>query len=179
MLEPTAAPTTESPSTTSFLSTYISPDLISYLEAEQKRLIKDSLLLLSYFADRPEDPHEVHDFAFVVFPLAKAYEGFLKTYFYRHHLISEDRYRGRYFRIGRSFNPDLPQKYRDEDWVYDDVTRECSEELAREMWNVWLDARNHLFHYFPDERYDLTLEEAEKLVHHALDVMTRAVRCGE
>lgn len=156
----------------------LTPELHAYLEAEQKRLIRDSLLLIKHSEECPGFPDEIHDFAFVVFPLAKAYEGFLKTYFYRNGLISEKVYRGRHFRVGRSFNPDLPEKYRDEFWIYDDVSRVCGKDMARDMWNVWLDARNHLFHYFPDDKYDLTLEDSRILVQHAISVMDSAVRCG-
>lgn len=161
------------------LEQVLPPELLSYLEEEQKRLIRDSLLLVEYFKKCEDLPSEIHDFAFVVFPLAKAYEGFLKTYFYRIGLISEQMYAGRHFRVGRSFNPDLPEKYRDEFWLYDNVARECGDELARVMWDVWLDARNHLFHYFPHDKYDLTLEESSLLVTHAVEVMGEAVRCAQ
>ena len=161
------------------LETQLSSVLFMYLEAEQQRLIRDSLILIEYFESCSPRPDQVHDYAFVVFPLAKAYEGFLKTYFYRNDLITDKVYSGRHFRVGRSFNPDLPDTLRDEYWVYDDVARRCGEELAHDMWQVWLDARNHLFHYFPDEKYDLTLEEARSLVQHSLAVMRRAVLCVE
>lgn len=151
--------------------------LFLYLEAEQKRLIRDSLTLLDFFDNCADFPEEIHDFAFAVFPLAKAYEGFLKSYFYRNGLIDEKLFKGRHFRVGRSFNPDLPEKYRDEFWLFDDVVRMCGKDIAREMWNVWLDARNHLFHYYPEDTYDLTLEGARQLVIHSLDVMNRAVEC--
>ncbi len=162
---------------TEHLERFLPHEVLEYLEPEQKRLIHDSLVLIAYFEDKPLEPNEIHDYAFVVFPLAKAFEGFLKTYFYRKNLITEKVYSGRHFRVGRSFNPDLPDKYRDEFWVYDDVARECGEDLARRMWNVWLDARNHLFHYFPNDKYDVTLAQAKELVFHTLDVVTDAIHC--
>lgn len=155
----------------------LSPELDAFLEPEQKRLIQDSLQLLAYFETCEDVPEEVHDFAFLVFPIAKAYEGFLKTYFHRHGLISQDVYRGRHFRVGRSFNPDLPNRLRDEHWLYDDVARNCGNDLAHLMWQVWIDARNHLFHYFPDQRYMLTPAQAQEIVKRVLDAMHRAVLC--
>ena len=117
------------------------------------------------------------DYGFVVFPMAKAFEGFLKKFFYQTQMISHEQYEHRNFRIGRSLNPDLSMRNKDEAWVFDDVERLCSTQLARRFWNTWLKSRNHLFHYFPDMRYDISLTEAEGLITEMAGTMYEALGC--
>jgi hypothetical protein len=158
-----------------------------FLEPPQRELIEDSLHLIDTFhcltqsMDCPcrakESSSLISDYAFLVFPAAKAYEGFLKLFFWRTRLISDQEYHGHSWRVGRSFNPDIPYKFRDEDWIYDDVAQLCSPDLAKDLWAMWLDGRNHLFHFFPRDRYVLSLAEAEKLVHRIVAVMEEALAC--
>lgn len=147
-----------------------------FFEEEQKELVNDSFKLIEYFAQRHSEL-PVHDFAFIVFPIARAYEGFLKTFFYRANLITEAVYTGRHFRVGRSFNPDLPEKFRDEFWLYDNVQQACSADLAHRMWQAWLDGRNHLFHYYPHNKYELTYVDAVQICERIVQAMEDAVRC--
>lgn len=165
----------------------ISEELMRFLPDMQKEFIADSLQLLEYhFACQHQEEagvaaaHQMPDFydhSFIVFPLAKAYEGFLKYFFFQMHIITKEQYHSHKFRIGRSFNPDLPEKFRDNEWLFDDVAKFCSREMALEMWDIWLTGRNHLFHYFPDERHVLTLDQARKKVQEFLHVMERALAC--
>lgn len=154
----------------------VSPELYSFLSEEEQHLVRDALELLSW-SESPSKRPDVHDFSFIVFPLAKAYEGFLKDFFFKIGLITQQEYEGRYFRIGRSFNPDLPPRLRDEEWIYDDASKMCSPEMTRAMWQIWIDARNHLFHYFPHERYVVSFEEARELCARLLKVMEECLRC--
>ncbi len=158
----------------SLYTEHVSAEVRNFLPDELADLVKDTLTLRSCYQKMGPDL-VISDYAFMVFPLGKAYEGFLKLFFYRADIVSKDVYRATHFRIGRSFNPDLPQHLRDELWLYDNVERYCGVETARSMWQIWLEARNHLFHFFPDERYSLTASEADVLVEKVLKVMDTAI----
>ena len=127
-----------------------------------------------------------HDYSFVVFPIAKAYEGFLKTYFFELGLISEQRYNSDHLRIGKSLNPDLPEKYRRDDWVVSRLNEMCvtidsgrwKEKLLSEaFWQCWKKGRNLLFHFFPKHENFITLEEARMRISDIADVMEAALYC--
>lgn len=154
----------------------ISPSVKEFLSSELNSGVEDSLSLLAMVKQNP-DSLDVSDYSFVVFPMAKAYEGFLKLYFKKRGMLNEKHFRSRHFRIGRSFNPDLPTKYKDEVWLYDDVSRLCGESIARQMWEIWIDGRNHLFHFFPNGKYQLSLAEADLLVNRFLQIMEQALQC--
>jgi hypothetical protein len=122
---------------------------------------------------------QLADYSFVVFPIAKAYEGFLKEYLRTMTLIDDQTYRSRRFRIGRALNPDLFPQHQNEHWLYDDVARRCGPELARELWQTWLECRNHVFHYFPDHQQDnfITLTQAQEKVELISQSMLNAWEC--
>jgi hypothetical protein len=158
----------------SLSQTYLTKNWYEFLEDEGKSLVRLSLNLL----EREERLRSsLSDYSFVVFPIAKAYEGFLKQFLYAQGLIDRNQFEHRQFRIGRSLNPDVSFRHQDEFWLYDDIANACSEDLAREMWAVWIDARNHLFHYFPDMRYKLTLEQSHILIDRMSQVMGKALQC--
>ena len=129
---------------------------LKYLDPWQKNLVKTSFYLSEQFAEN----NYINDFSFVVFPMAKAYEGFLKKVLLDLNLISHKVYYGRRFRIGRALNPDVSPKQRDQWWLYDDLCRIFNQELAQNIWQTWLQCRNHVFHFFPNGEKELTLNEA-------------------
>lgn len=136
--------------------------------------MRESLALVEWLAVPSHRP-EVKDYAFVVFSLAKAYEGFLRDFFFHHHLISAEDYQGKHFRIGRSFNPDLPPRMRNDVWIYDDVERLRSPEIARQLWQAWIDGRNHLFHYYPHTKYVLSYEQAVERILQMIEAMEAVI----
>jgi hypothetical protein len=116
-----------------------------------------------------------HDYSFVVFPAAKAYEGFLKKLFLSMSIISEEDYFGKHFRIGKSLNPNLDPKYRDSGWVCDDLAKFCkNKDLPKELWHTWKSARNLVFHWFPDETRAISLAEAEEKIIMVVESIDRA-----
>lgn len=117
------------------------------------------------------------DYSFVVFPAAKAYEGYLKDMLLALHLISAVDHASRRFRIGRALNPDVGNGQRDEWWLYDDLSGYCGEELGRQLWETWLVCRNHLFHYFPGEAHFLSLSEAKNCLMMIQASMAAATAC--
>src|SRR4030043_1223043 len=82
-----------------------------YIEADLNELLKESQKLAATTSGWEE---KFHDYAFVVFPAAKAYEGFLKKLFLDLGFISEEDYFGKRFRIGKALNPALEERYWDE-----------------------------------------------------------------
>jgi len=74
------------------------------------------------------------DYSYVVFPIAKAYEGFLKQYFYDLGFIDYMTYSDRRFRIGRVLNPDVSPSRQDEFWMYGRLAQMCGAGLARGLW---------------------------------------------
>lgn len=119
-----------------------------------------------------------HDYAFVVFPMAKAYEGFLKKYLLQKGLITEQTYFSRKFRIGRSLNPDIPFRQRDEEWVYDNVVLQCGQDAAKLLWKAWIEGRNLLFHSFPDHRHLLGMNQARERILLIVTAMDALMKCS-
>lgn len=132
-----------------------------YLPEDVGELIKESLLLV---AKVPSWSEKFHDYSFVVFPAAKAYEGYLKKLFLDKGFISEADYFGRRFRVGKSLNPELDKEIRGES-VYDKIVAFCGEaSLADELWDTWIKCRNLVFHWFPNEKNAVSFSEAEERV---------------
>ena len=138
----------------------------SYLEEDLQELLSEAYFLAE-LAEKWEDPstgsgrRRFHDYAFVVFPASKAYEGFLKKLFVDMGLITQDDYFGKHFRIGKSLNPTLPLKYRNDSWVYAKLVDFCKgKNLPDFLWETWKDCRNLVFHWFPDEKRAVTLDQA-------------------
>lgn len=117
------------------------------------------------------------DYGFLLFPAAKAYEGFLKLFLLQLRLITQDQYASQRFRIGRSLNPDLVPSQRDEWWLYDDVAKTCGQAVARQLWQTWLEGRNHVFHFFPGSVKNLTLAEATKVLEMIESSIGLALQC--
>ena len=146
----------------------------SYLEPRLQVQVKLSEQL---FAQATQMDSKLSDYSYLVFPMAKAYEGFLKQFFLDLKLISQKVFVSRRFRIGRSLNPDVNPRHRDEYWLFDDIARVCGQELARDLWNAWLECRNRLFHFFPSGDGSLSLNQATQKLDQLSQVMTRALTC--
>lgn len=168
----------------SILKDYQSSEWFGYLEHSMQDLVSISFDLLEgeEVRLRQDSGEPRHDYSFVVFPMAKAYEGFLKKFFYEVGLIDRKMFEGRYFRIGKSLNPDLPIKYRRRDWVYERLDKKCTDhgrpDLTEMMWMEWKQSRNLLFHYFPKHKNFIDIDEARVRVESVAGVMEQAVGCG-
>lgn len=147
-----------------------------YCDSSLQDLMQESMELLALAKIREasgETPYK--DYSFVVFPAAKAYEGYLKKLFLDMDLISVNQYFGEHFRIGRALSPTLPKRYR-AGWVYGKLTDYCNgEKLPMKMWDVWKRARNRVFHYFPDKHEVISLAQAENLVAEITRIMEEAL----
>lgn len=148
----------------------------TYLSSKQRQLIETSLVLLDQARQHVDS--QVSDYSYLVFPTAKAYEGFIKRYFHQMGLISEEDYTDKYFRIGRALNPDIRPRFRDKSWLYDNIAQQCGSQIARQLWETWLAARNRLFHYFPGNNTQMiSLVRAEHLLEQVFDAMNQAIIC--
>ena len=144
------------------------------LHSWQKELIQIAIELYS----REERMHSSFtDYSFIVFPMAKAYEGFLKQYFYNMGLIDERTYNDKRFRIGRALNPDLDPSRRDDQWMYGRIMEMCGVHVARQLWDTWLQCRNQVFHYFPANEKRLSLIEAGKYLELMATTIEQAAAC--
>lgn len=137
-----------------------------------KDLVKESFLML----EREEkNGDQLHDYSFVVFPMAKAYEGFLKKLFFDLKLINKKQYLGDRFRVGKSLNPNLPKRYQ-WDWVYGELASKCQgEQVPQRLWEVWKQARNRIFHFFPGHQEFISLDEAKRLTEDISNAMDLAL----
>ncbi len=147
---------------------------INRLDVQLQQLVELSYTLLYREKNSTE---KFPDYSFIVFPAAKAYEGFLKIYLFDLQLISERTFEGKRLRIGRTLNPDVHVNQRDEYWLYDDLERLCSKELAQELWETWLQCRNKVFHFFPKDVSPLSLLQAEENLDRLQGAMTKALEC--
>ncbi len=145
--------------------------LWSYLPTEAKGLINDGEVLLGYSERIKEN---ISDYSYLVFPFAKAYEGFLKKLLLDLKLIREDMYYGDSVRIGRILNPHF---IREHDNVYKGLSSIVDGDItvAENLWTVWIKARNQVFHYFPHNFRKLTYVESKELIDDLVSAMHTAV----
>jgi hypothetical protein len=146
----------------------------TFLPADQQQLIELSFSLF----EREKSLHSsLVDCSFIIFPMAKAYEGFLKLYLLEMGLISQKTFEGRRFRIGRALNPDIRESQRDEFWLYDNVAGLCGHDVARMMWDTWLECRNQVFHYFPNRNQYISLPRVEEYLFMMDKSISQAYQC--
>lgn len=139
----------------------------TYIHEDLQELLKESVLLCDRVSTWDE---KFHDYSFIVFPAAKAYEGFLKKMFLDLGFITMEDYSGKRFRVGKALNPELERGLRESEGVYDKIVEYCGGvALADRLWETWKICRNLIFHWFPNERNAITLEEAKERVE---DVIT-------
>lgn len=150
----------------------------SYLGEDIQKLLETSEfiygLVKSWGADLPGGRRAFDDYSFILFPAAKAYEGFLKKLFLDLGFITQEDYYGKHFRIGKALNPALPKEIRSES-IYDKITHLCQgRELADDLWETWRVCRNLTFHWFPNEKNAISLDEANTRIGMIIKAMDRA-----
>lgn len=144
-----------------------------YLSDGQRGLIEEGLYLLEDMGKHPDA--KVTDYSYLVFPFAKAYEGFLKKLFLDLGFISAHEYESDHFRIGKALNPHM-SRILGKHSVYQRIVHYCQgEDVARELWDVWKAGRNQVFHYFPHNLKALTYEEAYEIIQKMIAVMRRSI----
>ena len=146
--------------------------LWKYLSSEVRDLIEDGEIVLSFVYENKHRA-EISDYSFIVFPFAKAYEGFLKKFFWDVGLITEDEYYGDEIRIGRLLNP----SYEDKSSIYNKVCKKtgASKDIPKRLWNAWKRGRNMVFHYFPHNFKKLRYEESLDIINDLINAMAQVV----
>lgn len=140
-----------------------------FLTPLQQNLLTDVQTILKKI--NPED--EIHDYAFFVAPIAKAYEGFLKDFFLKIGIISDNEYESDRFRVGKTLNPSLRYKRFSVFQKLIDI-HDNGEELAETLWDAWKFGRNEIFHFFPNISQNLSRNEAEDRIDLLLKAMIKA-----
>lgn len=144
-------------------------EVIKYLPPSQAALVLDVSVLLN----RLQKFDHISDYSFLVSPISKAYEGFLKDFFLDIKLIDDFSYKSDRFRVGKTLNPSLRYKRFSIYQKLIDID-ENGEELAEILWNAWKYGRNEIFHYFPNALKNLTRQEAEERIYLVLSAIIKA-----
>ena len=139
-----------------------------YLSPTQDFLLDDVQTVL-----RNLEHDHISDYSFLVSPISKAYEGYLKDYFLKTGVIDKFTYESDRFRVGKTLNPSLRYKRFS---VYQKLTEidVKGEELAESLWDAWKFGRNEIFHYFPNNYKNLSQNEAEERINLLLRAIIKA-----
>lgn len=147
--------------------------LWQFFDINQKDYLTDSFYLLDHLKTHPV---VLNDYSFILFGVAKCFEGFLKKLFLKKNYINEDQFLSTRYRIGKVLNPALEQKFREES-VYDNIRNETgNNNLANSLWETWKFNRNRVFHYFPNKIDYLTIEECERKINNTVSVMEETLK---
>jgi len=145
-----------------------------FIEKDLQGLLLEASLLIEKVSLWDE---KFQDYSFIVFPAAKAYEGFLKHLFLERGFISEEDYYGKRFRVGKALNPSLEKRLRAKESVYDKIVQFSGEkDLADKMWHTWKVCRNLLFHWFPNEKNVISFKQAKEKVGLVVETIDDAFK---
>ena len=148
-----------------------SSKLWEYLSPEEKDLISDS----EYLSEQAKASSRVlTDYSYIVFPVSKAYEGFLKKIMLDLEVINQAQYESDHFRIGKALNPFI-EPYLKAESYFDKICEKLGTDLANTLWDHWKKGRNLLFHYFPNHLQCIRLTEAEEINKGLLAVMEKTI----
>lgn len=139
-----------------------------YLSKEQDVLVDDAQYILKILPG-----NHIHDHSFIVSSVSKAYEGYLKDFFYKIGIISQEEHDSDRFRVGKTLNPSLRYKRFSVFQKLSDLDA-SGEELAEILWDAWKFGRNEIFHYFPGKIKYLNREDAENRIHLLLEAIVKS-----
>ena len=140
----------------------------AYLSQGQRDLLEEGLYLMDDIIR--DHAYQFKDYSFLVFPFAKAYEGFLKQIFKDKKLISRLDYISDHLRLGKLMSPNLIGKLGDRS-LYKKIQEQYSQELADKIWNVWKNGRNQILHYFPHNIKAISFNESRGICMDILRTM--------
>lgn len=143
----------------------------NYLSQNQKDLILEGQFLMNDVIKH--NAYQFKDYSFLVFPFAKAYEGFLKQLFRDVKFISHLDYISDHLRLGKLMSPYLVEKLGEKS-LYRKICDRAGQELADNVWETWRAGRNQIFHYFPHNIKAISFEEAETSVNRIIQTMQEA-----
>lgn len=146
-------------------------DFWLYLSQNQRDLIREGQYLINEVVK--DNVYHFKDYSFLIFPFAKAYEGFLKQLFRDIKFISHLDYISDHLRLGKLLSPNLIGKLKERS-LYKKIRERSGVDLAEKIWQMWKIGRNQVFHYFPHNLKALSFSEAQDLADKFLKVMEEA-----
>jgi len=150
----------------------LSFELRNYLSSSENSLIDEGIHLMY---EAKNHFGSFRDFSFVVFPFAKAYEGFLKRIFFDLGFISNLDYKSKHFRIGKVMSPNLQRRLRNKS-VYKKICDKVNCEIADAVWNTWKVGRNEIFHYYTSGVRMISIDQAEDTIELIIATMEQTYR---
>lgn len=145
-------------------------DFWAYLSKPQQNLILEGNYLLNNIIR--QNPYTFQDYSFIVFPYAKAYEGYLKKIFYDAGFISHLDYISDHLRLGKLMSPNISERLGDRS-LYTKLKNTVNEDLANMVWDAWKLGRNEIFHYFPHNLRSVSITQAEAIVNQLIQTMEK------
>jgi hypothetical protein len=150
------------------LSEHLIEQAKTHLSPQQESLISDLQTIRNCLRQ-----NHISDYSFLVAPIAKAYEGYLKDFFLKIGIIDKFNYKSDRFRVGKTLNPSLRYKRFS---IFQKLTdlHENGEELAEKLWDAWKFGRNEILHYFPHNLKKLSQSEAEDRIALILNAIIKS-----
>jgi hypothetical protein len=139
-----------------------------YLSQTQQDLLLEGDYLLNELIRN--HTHRFKDYSFLVFPSAKAFEGYLKRIFLDVGFISHLDYISNHLRLGKLMSPNLVEKLGDRS-LYFHIREVASVEFADRVWHTWTLGRNEVFHYYPHNIKMISYERAEEIINEITQTM--------
>jgi hypothetical protein len=149
--------------------------LWEYMTPEMRDLALEGDKLLNSCLLQSDDG--MQDYSYLVFPWGKLYEGFLKKIFLDLKLITPEDYFGNEVRIGKLLSTGFGSKPPHRLSIIKELSSSkiFGENLTKVMRSVWRNARNTVFHFFPNNVYKLDLETAKKRIQEVVRCMDLVV----
>jgi hypothetical protein len=143
-------------------------DFWAYLSRPQQNLILEGNYLLNNILK--QNTYIFQDYSFVVFPYAKAYEGYLKKVFYDAGFLSHLDYISDHLRLGKLMSPNIADRLGERS-LYTKMRTNINQEVADLVWDAWKLGRNEIFHYFPHNLRSVSITQAEAIIHQLIQAM--------
>ncbi len=143
-------------------------DFWNYLSQNQKDLMMEGDYLMNEVIRHGN--YSFKDYSFLIFPFAKAFEGYLKRLFLDAGFISHLDYVSDHLRLGKMMSPHLVSNLGDRS-LYKQVWMATTKDLADRVWETWKLGRNQVFHYFPHNTKGVSFEDAERIINQLVQTM--------
>lgn len=140
----------------------------NYISQAQKDLLKEGQYLMNDVIK--EQRTDFTDYSFLIFPFAKAYEGYLKQLFRDIRFITRLDYISDHLRLGKLLSPHLVNRLGDRS-LYLKIEQATSHDFAERIWETWRVGRNQVFHYFPHNIKAVSFEDAKTIIIKIIKTM--------
>ncbi len=149
-------------------NTPFSQELWNYFSDNQKNLLVEGFYLMNNIIK--DNVYQFKDYSFLVFPFAKAYEGYLKQLFKDIGFISHLDYISDHLRLGKLLSPNLIGRLGERS-LYRKIFDHSTKDLADQVWQTWKVGRNQVFHYYPHNLRALNFNKAKEIINQIIKTM--------